>query len=60
MLPPEDALEVTSKGWGEDHYLVTAGQHPKGLIMVFSPRDDSELETLKEIVERSYRYASIQ
>ena len=35
-LAAEDAEEVTAKGWGEDHYLVTQGYFPKGLIMVFS------------------------
>lgn len=58
MLPAEEAIEVTEKGWGEDHYLVTTGHFPKGLIMVFSPRDDGELETVKTIVRKSYEYAS--
>ncbi|MEM9529944.1 MAG: hypothetical protein AAGA23_03435 [Pseudomonadota bacterium] len=57
MLDPEDASEVADKGWGEDHYLVTAGRLPKGLVMVFSPRDDVELDTIKQIVRRSYNYA---
>ena len=56
-LLSEDALEVTAKGWGEDHYLVTQGHYPKGLVMVFSPRDEEELETVKLIVKRSYEYA---
>lgn len=58
MLPAEDALEVTEKGWGEDHYLVAAGRFPKGLVMVFSPRDEAELETVKAIVIKSYNYAN--
>ena len=57
-LLPEDALEVTGKGWGEDHYLVTQGQYPVGLVMVFSPRDDGELEIVKSIVRKSYEYAT--
>lgn len=57
-LSGEDAEEVTTKGWGEDHYLVTQGQYPKGLIMVFSPRDDHELEAVKTIVKKSYEYAT--
>lgn len=57
-LPQEDALEVTEKGWGEDHYLVTQGQYPVGLVMVFSPRDDEELEIVKSIVRKSYEYAT--
>lgn len=60
QLPAEEAEEVIAKGWGEDHYLVTLGRLPKGLIMVFSPRDDGELEQVKAIVERSYEYATSQ
>lgn len=57
-LSAEDAAEVVKKGWGEDHYLVTLGQYPKGLIMVFSPRDDRELEIVKTIVTQSYAFAT--
>ena len=58
MVTPEDALEVTRKGWGEDHYLVTQGHFPPGLVLIFSPRDDEELETIKLIVQRSYEFAT--
>ncbi|MEM7474085.1 MAG: hypothetical protein AAF483_03775 [Planctomycetota bacterium] len=58
QLPEQDAMEVTSKGWGEDHYLVTQGQRSIGLILVFSPRDVAELEIVKSIVERSYKFAN--
>lgn len=58
MLSKNDAIEVTAKGWGEDHYLVTAGHYPVGLVMVFSPRDKAELDTVKKIVKRSYDYAT--
>ena len=56
-LSSEDAREVTEKGWGEDHFLVTMGQFPHGLVMVFSPRDLTELEIVKSIVQRSYDFA---
>ncbi|MEL6965158.1 MAG: hypothetical protein AAFO01_20585 [Pseudomonadota bacterium] len=57
-LTAEDALDVIEAGWGESHYLVTQGHYPVGLVMVFSPRDDDELETVKTIVSRSYEYAT--
>ena len=57
-LPAEDALDVIDKGWGESHYLVTQGHLPVGLVMVFSPRDEAELETVKTIVGCSYEYAT--
>lgn len=57
-LPADSAQEVIDAGWGESHYLVTQGHHPKGLVMVFSPRDEAELEIVKTIVIRSYEYAT--
>lgn len=54
----EDAQAVIDAGWGESHYLVTQGHYPMGLIMVFSPRDQDELEAVKTIVRRSYTYAT--
>ena len=59
-LPRDDAIEVIEKGWGESHYLVTQGHFPIGLVMVFSPRDHEELETVKTIVTRSYGYATLE
>ena len=58
VLPVEDVAEVKRAGWGEDHYLVTQGQWPNGLVMIFSPRDESELTTVKKIVARSYEFAT--
>lgn len=58
QLGAEDAEDVVEQGWGEDHYLVTAGKWPKGLVMVFSPRDEAELEVVKTIVARSYEFAA--
>ncbi|MEM7068859.1 MAG: hypothetical protein AAF478_08230 [Pseudomonadota bacterium] len=58
MLPAEEAEIVKNTGWGEDHYLVTQGQLPPGLMMVYSPRDHEELESVKKIVARSYKHAT--
>lgn len=58
VLPVEDVAEVKRAGWGEDHYLVTQGQWPVGLVMIFSPRHEDELTTVKQIVARSYEFAT--
>ncbi|MEM1275351.1 MAG: hypothetical protein AAGH74_02415 [Pseudomonadota bacterium] len=58
QLTAEDAREVVETGWGEDHFFVTMGKLPPGLVMVFSPRDDVELEAVKKIVARSYEFAT--
>ena len=57
-LSPKDAKYVIDQGWGEDHYLVSQGHWAKGLVMIFSPRDDDELEQLKAIVARSFEFAT--
>ncbi|MEM9018581.1 MAG: luciferase family protein, partial [Verrucomicrobiota bacterium] len=57
MLSARDARTVVEKGWSEDHYLVTQGQFPAGLILVFSPRSDQDLEVVQSIVGRSYDHA---
>jgi len=57
-LSAEDARNVIAAGWGEDHFLVTMGHYPPGLIMVFSPRDNEELEVVKQIVARSHAFAT--
>ena len=60
VLPAEDVAEIKSAGWGEDHYLVTQGQWPTGLVMIFSPRDEDELAVVTQIVARSYEFATGQ
>ena len=57
-LSAHNAKYVIDQGWGEDHYLVTQGHWPKGLVMIFSPRDDEELEQVKTIVAKSFEFAS--
>ena len=58
VLSVEDVAAVKAGGWGEDHYLVTQGQWPPGLVMVFSPRDEEELAVVQNIVARSYAFAT--
>lgn len=58
QLPQKDAEEVIKKGWGEHHTLVMKGHRPVGLVMVFSPRDEGELDVVKSILARSYEYAT--
>ena len=57
-LSAKDAKYVINQGWGEDHYLVTQGHWPKGLVMIFSPRDEEELDQVKTIVAKSYEFAT--
>ncbi|UWR51643.1 hypothetical protein K4F84_10480 [Phaeobacter inhibens] len=54
------SLPCVEKGWGEHHTLVLAGRRPVGLVMVFSPRDEAELDTIKTILSRSYEAVTAQ
>lgn len=60
VLPADEVETLKRTGWGEDHYLVTQGKWTRGLVMVFSPRDEDELGVVKQIVARSYEFATGQ
>jgi hypothetical protein len=53
-LHPADASLVIRNGWGQTHPLGRGGWFrrwvPKGFMMVYAPRDEAELEVVKEIV----------
>ncbi|MGH2771871.1 MAG: luciferase family protein [Actinomycetota bacterium] len=57
-LPESLAREVVDAGWGEFHPGVDLGFMPPNSLMVYGPRTTEELETVWQIVEASYRYAS--
>lgn len=52
-LPPDVFDRVIAAGWGEPHPI-------SGTMMLFGPRDGGELETVWEILQASYRYATGQ
>ncbi len=57
-LSPSDAKEVIEKGWGELHGLAGDGPLIKTYMMVYSPRNDMELEVIKKILEAAVKYAT--
>lgn len=60
ILSPSDTKEVIEKGWGELHGLAGGGPAAKTYMMVYSPRNDMELEVTKKILEAAVKYASLQ
>ena len=58
ILPERLAKQVIEQGWGEFHPLVLQGMMPPTNLMVFGPRDQSELEIVWSIVEASYANAT--
>jgi Family of unknown function (DUF5519) len=57
MLPAEVAADAVDKGWGELHPLARRGTAPPTLVMLYGPRDESELETIWQLIEASHAYA---
>ncbi len=58
FLPPDLATEAIEKGWGTWHPW--AGQNPgwDGFIMIYTPANFEELNTVTELVKSSYVYVT--
>ena len=54
-LHPDDAKVVLEKGWGQRHPLARGGwlgrYVPREFIMVYAPRDSTELDVVCRIIE---------
>ena len=57
VLPPEQAADVSTKGWGRPHMWAGTRLSP-GFMLVHGPRDEDELATVRGIVAASHAYAS--
>lgn len=55
-LPPDQALEVVDRGWGEWHPFAVDGTMP-GMVLVYAPRSDKDLDVVKTIIEASVAHA---
>jgi Family of unknown function (DUF5519) len=60
QLPYELALLTVSAGWGRIHTVVWLGDAPANSMMLYSPRNEEEMEVIWSLVEESYRYATGQ
>ncbi|MFM9274498.1 phospholipase [Pseudarthrobacter sp. NKDBFgelt] len=58
-LPPVLAAEAVAKGWAVAHPLAGV-RLARGMVLVYGPRDDSELEAVAAIVQTSHYYATLQ
>lgn len=57
VLPPEQAADVSIKGWGRPHMWAGTRLSP-GFMLVHGPRDHDELTTVLGIVAASHAYAT--
>lgn len=56
-LPKEDAVQMIEKGWGEWHPLIKRGVLPPNIVMLYAPRNQTEFEAAKIILQHSYDFA---
>jgi phospholipase/carboxylesterase len=57
VLPPDLAADVSTQGWGRPHMWAGTRLSP-GFMMVYGPRDETELATVLGIVTASHAYAA--
>jgi hypothetical protein len=57
ILPTADAERLIVLGWAEYHHVVEWGMAPPVIVMVYGPRDEKELATVKRIVDLAYAAA---
>lgn len=56
-LPSHRAAEAIRLGWAEQHPVVAMGLGPDTLVMVYGPRDDTELTVVWQLVRESHAFA---
>jgi len=56
QLPPQLAREAIAAGWAELHPIAKL-RGDDGMVIVYGPRDDEELEVVWSLVDASYRQA---
>jgi hypothetical protein len=57
MLPPDIAREATEAGWAEQHPVARRGLIPANAVMLYAPRDESELGLVERLIRASYSFA---
>jgi phospholipase/carboxylesterase len=58
QLPWELTSLAISAGWAEIHPVVWLGVAPANSVMLYSPRNEEEMEVVWDLVEESHRFAS--
>jgi hypothetical protein len=56
-LPFEAAHWAAFRGWAEPHYLRSYGLMPVSTFVVYTPRDEEDLEVCYSLFSESYRFA---
>ena len=56
-LPVDLVPDVEAAGWTEPHFLVLTGRLPRTHVMLYAPRDESEVAVALAVVRASYDFA---
>jgi phospholipase/carboxylesterase len=56
-LPPALARDAITKGWGRAHPLAGI-RLARGMVMIYGPRNDAELDVVTGILQTSHAYAT--
>src|SRR3954452_13222908 len=57
MLPTETVTEAVAAGWAEPHPVAKRGLIPPNAVMLYAPRDESELAVIEGLVGTSHAFA---
>ncbi|MEM7028210.1 MAG: luciferase family protein [Chloroflexota bacterium] len=59
-LPYERALEVDETGWGERHPWADERAGWEGLVMLYTPQSEAELDIIFQLIVESYNFVTGQ
>jgi luciferase-like monooxygenase len=57
MLPTETVTGAVAAGWAEPHPVALRGLIPPTAVMLYAPRDESELAVIEGLVRASHAFA---
>ena len=57
MLPLDVAAEAVEAGWAEPHPVARMGMIPPTAVMLYAPRDESELAVVEALIRASHGFA---
>jgi hypothetical protein len=57
MLPTETVAKAVEAGWAEPHPVALRGLIPPTAVMLYAPRDESELDVIEALLLASHGFA---
>ncbi|MHB1505332.1 MAG: luciferase domain-containing protein [Sulfobacillus sp.] len=59
-LPPQLAAEACAQGWAEVHPVARLGLIPSNVVMIYGPRDETEVQIILDLLRQSRDFAKGQ